>query len=166
MSAATEEPIVVRLLQVPVAPWESLREHLDGLLREFTLMTARQPADVHPNPPRQLLALVDELRRDYGALGTGQQDILLAAAASGRAAVDLTYHVPASLGDACHRLADALDVADDYCRAGTHLLSLAAPALTVALRRWFLEEFPAQIGGREPVPWPASEGARRLGFAS
>lgn len=154
--------VAVRLLQLPIGPWEAAREHVDGLLREFTLLTATKASADHGGAPRRLLALVAELRRDYGALGAGQEDALVAAASAGRAAVDLTYHVPVSAADACRRLAEALDVADDYCRAGTHLLSLAAPPQAVALRRWFLDEFPAQIGGRPPVPWPASDHARRL----
>ena len=45
------------------------------------------------------------------------------------------------------------DEADDYCRAGEHLLSLATPPEALAFRKWFINEFVAQIGGSAPVPW-------------
>ena len=48
-----------------------------------------------------------------------------------------------------------LDEADDYCRAGETLLTLATPAPALAFRRWFLGEFVRQAAGEPPRPWTA-----------
>jgi hypothetical protein len=47
-----------------------------------------------------------------------------------------------------------LDEADEFCRQGKHLLTLATPPDLRRYRQWFLGEFVAQIGGRPPTPWP------------
>jgi len=51
-----------------------------------------------------------------------------------------------------------LDEADDYCRRGDHLLTLATPAEELRFRRWFVGEFVEQLGGAAPTPWPAYAG--------
>lgn len=154
----------VRLLGLPVSLWSQTREHLDGLLREFTLLTAVSPGGSAARVPDRLLHLVAELRSDYGSVGAQQQLVLAEAADQGRAALDLTYRVPLSAGGACARLDDALDVADEFCRSGEHLLCLAASPEAVAFRRWYLGEFASQIAGQPPVPWP--EAARTMGLAA
>ncbi|MEO6712854.1 MAG: GAF domain-containing SpoIIE family protein phosphatase, partial [Mycobacteriales bacterium] len=85
------------------------------------------------------------------AAGTSQIE---AALERGEAELDLLYQVPASAADAVRGLAQVLDDADEYCRAGQELLTLAAPADVVAFRHWFLGEFMRQIRGEGPTPWP------------
>ncbi len=46
-----------------------------------------------------------------------------------------------------------MDEADDYCRAGQHLLTLVTPPEALAFRRWYLGEFVRQIAGEQPRPW-------------
>ena len=61
--------------------------------------------------------------------------------------------MPADVADACVHLRDSLDAADDFCREGEHLLTLASPDDVVAYRRWFLDEFVHQVAGDPPRPW-------------
>jgi anti-anti-sigma factor len=51
------------------------------------------------------------------------------------------------------RLRELLDEADEYCRAGEHLVTLAAPPLERAYREWFIGEFIRQAAGGSPQPW-------------
>jgi hypothetical protein len=51
-------------------------------------------------------------------------------------------------------LCDLLDEADEFCRAGDRLLTLAAEPELVAFRHWYLGEFWKQVEGAEPVSWP------------
>ncbi|MBA2438213.1 MAG: hypothetical protein H0V52_07665, partial [Acidimicrobiia bacterium] len=54
---------------------------------------------------------------------------------------------------ACITLGELLDESDEFCKKGEHLLTLTTPAEPLALRRWFLGEFVAQIDGADPTPW-------------
>ena len=47
-----------------------------------------------------------------------------------------------------------LDEADDYCRAGRHLLNLATPDELRAFRSWYLGQVRDQLAGGPPEPWP------------
>jgi hypothetical protein len=46
-----------------------------------------------------------------------------------------------------------LDDADEYCREGRHLLTLATPPDLLAYRRWYLQQFVDQARGRPATPW-------------
>jgi hypothetical protein len=61
--------------------------------------------------------------------------------------------VPSSARDACIELEKLLDEADEFCRSGEHLLTLAASPEVVSFRRWFLTEFVRQIDGEDPISW-------------
>ena len=50
-------------------------------------------------------------------------------------------------------LGGILDEADEYCRQGRLLLTLATPAPLVAYRQWFLDQFVDQAAGAPPVAW-------------
>ena len=72
----------------------------------------------------------------------------------GESEIDLTYHVPPAAAGAAQQLGDMLDEADEYCRRGNHLLTLATPAEELRFRRWFISEFVDQLRGAPPTPWP------------
>ncbi len=128
-------------------------EHADGLLREFSLLAAGDKAGLDPHVPSQLLALVEELQRDYHGVGGEQGQQLAQAASAGIESLDLVYSVPPSVAGACRRLNEALDAADRFCGEGEHLLSLAAPPTVLDFRRWYLNEFVAQVEGEAPTSW-------------
>lgn len=141
----------VRLLGFPLALHARAQEHHEELMREFQLL-ALDPAPVQ-TVPRRLVALVDELVNDYAGFTDAVNAERDAAYDRGDESVDLTYVVPRSVADAATRLDEMLDEADEFCRTGDRLLTLAAPAEAVALRHWQLSEFRAQLDGASPTSW-------------
>lgn len=140
----------VRLLGFPLALHARSVEHHEELMREFQLLALSTPAvDV----PQRLITLIDELTSSFSGFTDTPAAERDAALSRGEDTIDLTYAVPASAGEAAARLDSMLDEADEYCRAGDRLLTMAAPADAAALRHWQLSEFAAQVHGAEPTPW-------------
>lgn len=148
----TDGLVEVRLLELPLDVWQRTQEHVDGLLREFTLIV--QDEEARAATPGRLLALIADLSAGYGQFSAEQRLEMERAVQEGRPAIDLTYRVPPGAAGAAAQLAEALDEADEYCRRGHHLLTLAAPPEALRFRRWFIGEFVDQVGGRPPTPWP------------
>jgi len=155
----------VRLLGMPIALFLRAREHHDELIREFTLMAIRGPATLHgldgatqggpasglALPPR-LRELVDILGRRFGA-STSRADMQRDAAIErGETTVDLTYHVPASIGSDIEMLSQLMDDADTFCRM-EKLLTLPRDPTMVAFGHWYNMEFIRQLDGLPPTPW-------------
>jgi hypothetical protein len=148
----TGELVEVRLLQLPLLVWQRTQEHVDGLLREFALIVHDTGGRL--SPPGRLLALVEELSAGYGSFSEEQQREMEQSLQQGRTEIDLTYQVPPAAAGAARQLGDMLDEADEYCRGGAHLLTLATPAEELLFRHWFIDEFVDQLGGAPPRPWP------------
>lgn len=138
----------VRLLGLPVAVHGRTAAHIDELLREFVHLDD-ESADV----PRRLLHLRDDLQARFSAFTAGPHAELAAAAARGDETVDLAYRVPEDAGQASVQALALLDEADDFCRRGDHLLTLATAAEAVRYRQWFFGEFTRQCAGAPPTPW-------------
>lgn len=155
----TEVLLEVHLRQIPVALWMRAREHTDELFREFALIAlAVSEPDQAEHVPARLTALAAELNRRYAPLTVEQEAQLTEAAQAGQEYVDdLVFRVPADAGAAAAHLDELLDLADDYCRAGRHLLTLAAAEEVTRFRRWYLGQFAGQLRGAAPVPWPDRE---------
>jgi anti-anti-sigma factor len=141
----------VRILNLPVPLHHRTAEHIDALQREFELIQRASPGE--RSAPHRLIELIGQLRSEFGEFGAASRQQLGEAAERGVESIDLTYLLPTEAGDAARRLDDLLDEADEYCRAGEHLLTLVTPAEALAYRRWFLDEFSRQVDGGEPVPW-------------
>ncbi len=153
----------VRLERFPVDLWTRADAETRDLMREFVLMTIDHDHAV----PRQLLQIVSELQERYGAISSDQTARLERARQAGQQTIDeLVYEVPAGIAGDIRRLGEILDQADEYCRRGEHLLSLASSPGAKAFRDWFLDEFTHQLGGAEPTPWPESRQARELANAA
>lgn len=140
----------VHLVGLPLDEQRIAAEHFDELLREFALIGDRVDSAV----PKRLLELRAVLLRDFGSFTAGARDEMDAAAARGDATIDLRYVVPPAAATAAADLGRLLDEADDFCRGGQHLLTLATPARALRFRRWYLGEFARQIAGEPPQPWP------------
>lgn len=152
---ATDQGLVrVRLLGLPLAVQARAQEHTDELIRELTLVgeQMRQQGN-HAGLPARLVTLVEQLTAEYSAFTGEQEQQVAEAATAGRPTIDLDYRVPASTAAAARALEEILDEADEYCRAGQHLLTLPTPPDLVVYRRWFLEQFVAQIGGGQAVTY-------------
>jgi hypothetical protein len=141
----------VHLRGIPLALLAESSERNEELMRELALIANPHP-DSDNNVPRRLLRLVQRLREDYSDFRAGPQEQIDEARARGEATIDVTYHVPVTVGPAAAELRDLLDDTDEYCRSGD-LLTLASPELLVRFRRWYLGEFVRQIAGQEPQPW-------------
>ena len=152
MSQAAGELVEVRLLRLPLQVWQRTQEHVDGLLREFALIA--QDDEARAATPGRLLDLVQQLTAGFGSFSESQRIEMEEALARGESEIDLTYQVPVAAAGAALQLGDMLDEADDYCRRGDHLLTLATPAEELRFRRWFISEFVDQLGGAPPTPWP------------
>lgn len=162
MTSDVDALVTVRILELPVALHERAQAHSDELTREFRLLAEQMREEGTEHIPRRLVELVDTLNDTYSVFTEEQQDVLDKALATRRAAVDLTYQLPAHAAQAAAALAELLEEADAFCAAGEHLLTLSTPADCVAYRRWFLDEFIQQTAGRAPTPWPASPYAEGL----
>jgi hypothetical protein len=150
-----DDLVDVAVLRLPVQVWLRAQEQSDALMREFALIAgeAAGPAGEH-HVPKRLLDLVQQLNAGYSAFTQEQERQLDAAANEGREQIDLHYRVPRAAGPAALELGRLLDLADEYCREGRHLLTLAAPEELVRFRWWFLEQFVDQAAGRPAVAWP------------
>lgn len=154
--ATTEGLVTVKLLDLPIPIHARTTEHSDELMREFTYIRAQSVDPEGSTVPAKLLDLVDEISTRFAGFTAGSQAELDAAMSAGKASIDLEYLVPPDVATACIHLGELLDAADEYCREGEVLLTLATPDDLVAYRRWFLEEFVRQASGEPPRPWSAS----------
>lgn len=155
MTAGKDDLVVVRLLRFPVDVWARSNEHFEGLRREFALIALHLPAS---EVPRRLLELVDALVGEYAETVADPARVRNESHARGDKEIpELVYRTPPQAADATTSLARMLDEADEFCRRGDHLLTLATPPELVAFRRWYLGEFHAQLQGQPPLPWPEAD---------
>lgn len=160
MTAPSEhgELVQTHLLELPVPLAAKAQEHFQELLREFTLIATDASTDGGQDGehvPARLLQLVDVLTQQFGGMNTAAEDRLEDAIAQGRPVIeDHVLEVPPAAGPAAQALGAMIDEAEEYCRQGQHLLTLAAPPELVAYRHWYLEQVVSQLDGQPPVPWP------------
>jgi len=152
--SGAEAVLTVHVLALPVGLQRRAQQHNEGLTRELVLIAEQMRQQGHEGTlPLRLVALVEQLDHQYGGLTDAQEQQLEAAYKSGAQTVDLTYRVPGSAAAAAGALGQILDEADDFCREGRHLLTMATPPELVAYRGWFLSQFVDQAAGHQPVPW-------------
>ena len=144
--------IAIRIERLPLALYREASEHSDELMREFALIRESASED-GPAVPRRLQHLVDQLTGRYSMFTGPQTEQLQRALARGDASIDLVYQVPPDVKEACLALDAMLDEADQFCRNGKDLLTLATPPRSLAFRKWFLHEFVRQADGEPPRPW-------------
>lgn len=145
-------PLVeVRLLGLPVHVMRAVREHHDGLMREFRLLALSGEVGGDDVPAR-LLELVGILGQQYGTTRERRDAELDAAIAAGRDVIDLVETVPATAGQAAATLAALLAEADTYCEQAL-LMTLPRPPLLRRFGEWYIAQFVDQSAGAPPVPW-------------
>jgi hypothetical protein len=162
--SAAPDLVEVHLLDYPLDLYLRAQEHADDLIRELTLIANSAAVEGgHSDLPARLLVLVEQLTHQYAGVSDDVEKQRDAALDHGETRMDLTYRVPRTIAAAVRHLGEVFDEADDYCRDGEHLLTLATPPAALAYRHWLLEEFFAQIeDGRTPVPWSRSPYAQTL----
>lgn len=154
MTATDLRTVVLR--QYPTRLGVEAKQHNDELLREFTIITADRASGTPDDAiPARLITVMDAIRQQYGS-GLEERDArLFAAVAAGVEEIDVEQQLPAAAAGAARALGRILDEADEYCREGRHLLTLATPPSIVMFRCWYLDEVAAQLDGAQPTPWPA-----------
>jgi hypothetical protein len=159
-----DQLVEIHLLQLPVALAERARQHFEGLMREFALITAgSQDGGTTHHVPARLTELVDALTVEFAGVNTvADQELEDAIDAHLPTIEDHVLLLPPAAGEASRALGAMIDEADDYCRQGEHLLTLASPADCVAYRGWYLGQVIGQLAGEPPVAWPDSGQARSL----
>ena len=156
MSGPDGELREIRVLQFPLDVYERATEAFEGQRREFVLVAMRTPEA--QDVPERLLQLVDALSEEFQGLNPEADEVRDLALGRGDRVVDeLVYRMPAAAMDACVALNGMMDEADEFCRKGDVLLSLASPPEAVAFRRWYLGEITGQMVGESPLPWPEAD---------
>ena len=155
MTTTDTELVEVHLEQLPLDVMARSQQHSDELTREFTHIASPQ-TDIERVPDR-LLGLSAQLRGQYGVFTGSVMEEIAAAQQRGDAAIDVTFTIPRSAGDAARTLGAMWDEVDEFCRNGD-LLTLETPPDIVKFRRWFLDQFTSQLSGGAPVPWPEYNG--------
>ena len=149
------ERIEVHLLALPVPVAARAREHFEELIREFALVHAGASDGQGPEVPRRLMDMVEALTTRFAGVNDEASQRLEEAIDRGDALIeDHVMVLPPEAGPASQALGAMLDEADDFCRQGRHLLTLATPPDLVAYRRWYLGEVAGQLAGAQPTPWP------------
>jgi hypothetical protein len=148
------ELMTFHVIGLPIAVQAQAQEHADELTRELMLIGAQLRQDGNTRAlPARLVDLIEQLTARYSMLTVEQEQQMADAIAARHDTIDLTYRLPAEVAPAAQALADILDEADDYCRDGQLLLTLATPDDLLAYRRWFLSQFTDQAAGKAPVAW-------------
>jgi anti-anti-sigma factor len=151
--SAGNEPQELRLVDFPLAVYQRAAEHHAALQRELDVIRVSHP-DVGSIPHR-LAALLEEMHTDYVGFGPAM-DMLGELAGSGQDRADVVIPIVAgALGasEAISRLRELMEEADEFCRAGDHLLTVATPPDLAAFRRWLFGEIIGQLGGAAPTAW-------------
>ena len=157
-AASDDDLVTIHVIGMPIAVQARAQEHADELTRELTLIGAqlRQEGNVR-ELPAMLVSLIEQLNARYSRFTTEQEQVLADATERGDDTIDLTYRLPASAAAHAQELGDLLDQADDYCRTGRHLLTLATPDDLVSFRWWYLSQFIDQVAGQPPVSWDTAQ---------
>jgi hypothetical protein len=156
--------IEVHLLALPVPLAARSQQHFEELMREFILITAgHQQGQSEHQVPTRLMTLVETLVQQFGAAAGPAEERLADSIDRGDQVIDdHVLEVPAEAGPAARALGALIDEADEYCRRGQHLLTLATPPDCVAYRNWYLGQVTTQIQGAPPIAWTDSNEARGL----
>jgi hypothetical protein len=162
--SVTSALIEVHLLALPVPLAARSQQHFEELMREFILIAAgHQQGQSEHQVPTRLMTLVETLVQQFGAVAGPAEERLADAIDRGDQVIDdHVLEVPAEAGPAARALGALIDEADEYCRRGQHLLTLATPPECVAYRNWYLGQVTTQIQGAPPIAWTDSNEARGL----
>ena len=158
MTGTTFSQLVdVHLLDFPVPLAAKAKQHFEELMREFALIHAGA-SDDHDDDrpvPARLMELIDTLTTRFAGVNSAAEERLERAIAEGVPVIDdHVMTLPPEAAPATVALGAMIDEADEYCRQGEHLLTMATPPDCVAYRKWYLGEVAGQLDGAAPTPWP------------
>jgi len=154
----------VTLGDVPTDLLLAAKNHVDSLIREFTLAAAGASAGSTPLVPSQLADLIERVVHRFAEARQSIKRQAIAAAGRGDLRVTLTLTLPLDAADAGLDYLAGLDEADAYAR-DARLLTLESPAEYRVFRRWYVEglvDHLRRAAAGEPAAVPESFEARLL----
>ena len=152
---AAPELIEIRLLEIPVALRYRSQQHGEELVREMTLISQQAEHFGRESIPNQLVQLAAEVKTTYGKFSAAADEQFEDARARGLEVMpEMVYRLPPTITAFSRHLIKIMDEADEFCRQGQHLLTLATPPDIAAYRMWVLTEIGRQASGQPPTPWP------------
>ena len=162
--------MTVELGEVPTDLLIAAKEHVDNLVREFTLAASGAAAGTTASVPPHLARLMETVVHRFALPRRLIKEQAIAARRLRRSHVRLVLTVPVESADAGSEYLEALDEADSWCRAA-RLLTLETPPQHRIFRRWYVEELIAQLraaaaGAPSPRARPSSSGCWRRSGAS
>lgn len=136
--------VTVELGEVPTDLLIAAKEHVDNLVREFTLAASGAAAGTTASVPPHLARLMETVVHRFALPRRLIKEQAIAARRLRRSHVRLVLTVPVESADAGSEYLEALDEADSWCRAA-RLLTLETPPQHRIFRRWYVEELIAQL---------------------
>ena len=150
--------------RVPTGLLLSAKVYMDNLVREFTLAAAGSETGSTQRLPASLGRLIERVIGNFAGIRDQIKRQAIAAAGRGDSHVRLELQVGEAAAGVGLRYLEALDEADDYCRA-SRLLTLESSPQDRVFRRWYVGEIISQLGrlsaGLLPLP-PVSFEQRAL----
>lgn len=142
------------LRDYPLRLWQQQTEHIEDMLREFSLLLiGERSSEMLQKAPGQLIVLADMFHNRYGvllrAINSERQEAVERGLDRMDSRVPLVTGTPQLL-DEVHGI---LDAADEFCRQGELLLLPRSPML-LALSDWVRTELVTQYEGGPATPWP------------
>ncbi|WP_018637850.1 SpoIIE family protein phosphatase [Parafrankia elaeagni] len=152
--------VTVRLGDVPTDLLLAAKNHVDGLMREFTLaMSGARNGSSGPLPGR-LADLLRIVTTRFAEPREAIRRLALTAAAGGAPRTTLDLKLSATSAEAGDAYLTALEEIESYARAA-RLLTLQSPPQHVAFRRWYVRSLVDQLRALEtggaPVATPTFE---------
>lgn len=137
----------------PLRLWARQQEHIQALLREFSLLLiGERSGEMRNAAPGRLLELAESFTATYGPQLTAVTEERQRALDQGLDRIDSHVPLVEGLPDLLNEVDSALSSADEFCR-GDELLILPRPLELVRLADWTRQELTAQYGGADPTPW-------------
>ncbi len=142
-SAGGPGDVIVHFRDVPVSDYLALQEHNDALYRDVDLILIGWDEGLTSKVPEDLVRLLHEMRNRFGAPSTVHRRVVEAAAAAGKATVDLQGWASPAIVESSEAYVRLLEQIEAY--AGSDFLLIARPPEEiVSLRRWFVEQVATQ----------------------
>jgi anti-sigma regulatory factor (Ser/Thr protein kinase) len=142
-TAGSPEDVVVQFRDVSVSGYLALQEHNDALHRDVDLILIGSDEGLTSTVPEDLLRLLHEMRNRFAPPIIGHRRAVEAAAAAGKATVDLEGQASAAVVESSDAYVKLLERIEAYAGSG-FLLIARPPDEIVRLRRWFVEQVAAQ----------------------
>ncbi|WP_225438782.1 GAF domain-containing protein, partial [Candidatus Frankia nodulisporulans] len=139
---------VVRLGDVPTDLLLAAKNHVDGLVREFTLAASGAASGASVAVPERLAELLTIVTTRFAGPRMAIKRQALGAAAAGHPRTPLELVLPSSAAADAEQYLAALEEIEGYARAA-RLLTVESPPQHVAFRRWYIGSLVAQLRAAE-----------------